>query len=132
MQGISVAVIAIICWVYLHWMDVRRLRLREVILARAPPGEPIYQRNLPQRTTRLGFDNAVGDAWSARVLGAWWVWRAMPLLAVVGVIAFMERHVHSGGVITVLAGFAAPLITMRANVHRLQADISMLESQHTI
>jgi hypothetical protein len=62
-------------------LDVRRIRLRTRLLAITDPASALHHRNLPQKTTRWGFDNAVLDRWSARVVGPWWFARAAICLA---------------------------------------------------
>jgi hypothetical protein len=62
-------------------LDVRRIRLRTRLLAITDPASALHRRNLPQKTTRWGFDNAVLDRWSARVVGVWWFARAAICLA---------------------------------------------------
>jgi hypothetical protein len=127
-QTIAILIIVLTVFVSLHEMDIKRIRLRNQVLAAAQPGTQIYQRNLPQKTTWHDADHAVADAWSARVLGAWWVWRTFPLLILIGLLPWISQAFGHQLGLECLGGLAAPWLWMGAALRHVQSDVSSLKS----
>jgi hypothetical protein len=46
-QTIAISIIVLTVFASLHEMDIKRIRLRNQVLAAAQPGTQIYQPNLP-------------------------------------------------------------------------------------
>jgi hypothetical protein len=113
-----------------HKMDVERLRLRSRVLAIAPTGSSIVERNQPQATTRWGTDNAVVDAWSAQRLGAWWTWR-MLLSLLLGIGTSLISYAFGKSSIEVV--LTVPLVVLIfpewGAMKNFKADLKALEAR---
>jgi hypothetical protein len=138
MFGVFVATLMFVAGLaYMMRVDVRRMRMRDQILAIADPSSDLYRRNLPQKTTRWGMDNAVADAWSRRVIGVWWFARAAYCLAagllIAGLFAWIQSYFKQSSAALIVPVAASPQIwLLQIQVRKTEADlaVAVLQSEH--
>lgn len=107
--------------------DVARLRLRSRVLAMAVPGSPEAARAQPQASTPWSADSSVADDWSARNMGAWWMWRALMCL-LPGCAVILIQWTYGGSITFFMLLIWFGIYDRWKALCLLKADLSNLEA----